>query len=428
MVKLVLVALSVVLVTTGFATQPVVAALNSKDALCVASPPAASGTKILTIGDSLALGATGDYTWRYFLWKQLATHGGINMVGRYSKIVDPVTIKWNSNDYVCPFDDDTFAVPGTFMVRYLRKSIAADGGTYSTSESSVVKAQVKAQKAQVLIVAAGINDLTRPESTKSSAKASPSALLGYAKRVVQEARAGNPSIKILFQTVSSYATDVPYAVPSTTRANIKSYNAKLTAAVPGWSSSKSPVRVVKTVQNWGKLDLTYDGLHPNAQGEAQIAHDYAVALNKLGVGPVPPAVPNLKSYLGPRTAPILAKPVVSGKDVILKWTMASGSVRTRIERRSSVFGSWKVVGVKGLVDGANCKDANGRDIAAGGAFAPPYSCTWTHANGYAAGASYRVWSARGLAGITTPQPQGDSGLFLYSVDAKLRSNSQAASK
>lgn len=424
MVKLVLVALSVVLATAGFAVQPVVAALNSGDALCVKNPPAASGTKILTLGDSLTVGAVGDYTWRYFLWKRLINNGGVNMVGSFNSVVDPVTIKWGSKDYVCPFDSDTFAVPGTSLEKYLGKKIAQDGGYYTTSQSSLVKSQVMAQKPQVLIVFAGINDLTLAKGETTSR--TPDQVLTYAKKVVTEARAASPKIKILFATVSSYATDTPYTVPAKTRKKLSDYNTLLTAGVKRWTTTKSPVRLVKTVQKWGKLDLTYDGLHPNVQGEEQIAHDFAVALRGLGIGPAAAATPNRKSYLGLRTAPVLNSAKISGSNVVLKWTMAPGSVRTRIERKVGILGggSWTTIGEKGLIDAPVCTDDAGVAVTAGGAHPAPYHCTWTDTD-RKSNSTYRLSAGRGLAGIRAQNPNDPSQLFLYS--ASVRSNTLAPS-
>ncbi|MCZ4498254.1 MAG: fibronectin type iii protein [Marmoricola sp.] len=396
------------------------------DPLCVTKPASEIGAKVLPVGDSLTVGASGDYTWRYFLWKQLlvksgsTTKTGINFVGPHTKVVDPVSVQQTSDDYICPFDQDTGAYPGTFLSRYLIKTNFA-GTTYS----SLIKGLVKYYNPAVVIMFIGINDLER--TYNGSQPQSPDKVLSNAKKAVAEIRAAKSNAKIIFSTVSSFINPV---VPSATRAKLKSYNDKLVAAGPGWSTSTSPVRVVRTVQNWGTTKFTYDGLHPNVQGEVQIAHDFAVALNKFGVGPKPAAVPSMAKYLGPRTVANLSKPTVSGTKVTLRWTMPSGSVRTIIERAdvtgggllsSPKIGKYATRGAKGLIDGVSCVDANGTKVAGRSDLTAPYRCTYTDTITSGKKYSYRLRSGRGLAGTYLAQNPSKQ-VFLYA--ASLRSAAQ----
>lgn len=362
------------------------------DPECV-TPPAAiapTATRILTIGDSLTSAASGDYTWRYFLWKHLVTNGGTSVpptspaaydfVGPYQDLVDPVSLARDNTDYRCPFDEDNGAIPGAFLAQYLDTT---------AGPSNLIKDMVAngGSPADVLLVFAGVNDLTRVRSGALSSL-TPAQLLTKDQALVTQARAANPNVKVVFLTAPA-AGGTPAA--GSTLAKIDSYNTQLLADAAGWGTVASPVVAVSTAQNWGGTDLTYDSVHPNPPGEITIASDVADGLHSLGVGPAAARpLPNLSSLDGPRDPAVLAQPVAAGNNVTLSWTLPLGSTVTMVQRADLTTGSgWVNVHEVKL---SSCTSTK------------PYTCTYVD-TGYIGGDvdQYRLVSAKGTS--VTPRWQ-----------------------
>ncbi|HET6153241.1 MAG TPA: GDSL-type esterase/lipase family protein [Marmoricola sp.] len=311
---------------------------TARDAQCLAAKPAvaANPTRILTIGDSLTSAASGDYTWRYFLWKHLVTKAGtvaapkstsFAMVGPYSDLVDPVSLQRDSDTYRCNFDKANGAWPGVFLSSYL---------TAISNGPELIGPMVTGSNADVLIVFAGINDIAR--NNKSAAQ-----VITESHNLVTAARAANPQIKIVFVTAPS-APDPSAATGKV--AIVNTFDTALVQQAPGWSSGASKVAVASTAKNWGLPNYTYDGTHPNPVGEDLIAADVADALHRIGVGPAAKRpLPNLASYVGPRDPATLAQPTVTGGTASLSWTLPLGSVQSVVERVDyTAGGGWTALG------------------------------------------------------------------------------------
>lgn len=316
------------------------------DPLCVTPPAvAANRTRILTIGDSITRAAAGDYTWRYFLWKHLVTAGGaiprptttaFDLVGPYVTLVDPVDNTDGNTDFRCDFAEATGAEPGAFLAQYLDKPLLS---TSTRVRDMVRKPQPgSSAPADVLVVFAGINDLVRPRTTGSPVL-SASEVLGLMSDTVDQARAANPAVKIVLVTAPRAAA-VPK--PGSAAARIKEFDDLLVAQAPGWSQGGSPVAVADAAQGWSTPELTYDGIHPNPQGEVSIATSVANALYSLGVGPAAAPLPNPPLAVGPAAPAVLDAPVVDSGGVALSWALPPGSIQTRVERKdiSVAGGDW----------------------------------------------------------------------------------------
>ncbi len=355
--------------------------------LCVTAPAsiAPSATKILTIGDSLTSAASGDFTWRYFLWKHLVTSAGANptppspaaydFVGPYQKLVDPVSLARDNTDYRCSFDEDNGAIPGSFLAQYLDST---------AGPSTVIKDMVTTSGSDVLLVFAGVNDLTRVRSG-SLTTLTAAQLLAKAEALAAQAQAANPSEKIVFLTAPAAGGTAP---AGSTLAKIRDYNTRLLANAASWSTATSHVVAVSTAQNWGGQDVSYDTIHPNPQGEIDIASDVADALHSLGVGPaaVRP-VPNLSAYVGPRDPAVLAQPGIAGSNVTLTWTLPLGSTKTMVEREdlTTVTGWTAISTTNGGVGLDSCTGTK------------PYTCTYVDSTYNGDVVRYRLISAKGTA-------------------------------
>ncbi|MFL6061388.1 MAG: fibronectin type III domain-containing protein [Marmoricola sp.] len=371
---------------------------------CISAPsPSGAATRILTIGDSLTSAASGDYTWRYFLWKQLVNNGvNADFVGDQHLLVDPVSLVRDSADYRCAFDEDNDAFPGSFLDQYLD---ATAGG------STVVRDAVAnhGSAADALIVFAGGNDLIRNRGLALS-PLTPDQLIAKAQQVVAQAQAANPDVKIAMVT----APEFQIAKLST----IQAYNTKLIAQAPGWSTATSTVVVADTARTWTST-YSYDTVHPNPEGEITIASDIADALHALGIGPLATRpLPDLTSLVGPRDPAVLAQPQASGSTVALSWTLPLGSTRTRVEREDVTAGTgWGSLAEVGLPD-SRCVTTK------------PYTCTYSDTS-YVPGhvVRYRLVSAKGTTAtpgyqystsvtsnvVAVPPPGGVAGFAVAST-------------
>ncbi|MCW2786299.1 MAG: fibronectin, type [Marmoricola sp.] len=340
------------------------------DPNCITGPTP-SGTRILTLGDSMTRGADGDYTWRYFTWKHLVQNNvPVDFVGATTDQIDPINSNQNTSGYLCPFDEDHSSFPGYQLAQFSTPTKAVeDSPIYKALNTSTGTLQ-----ADVLIIFAGLTDLTRaPYDGSSTSPYTPQQLLASAKAAVTEAQDANPDIKIIL-------TDVPTA-DSNPSANSVSYNSMLASAVGtpgtvgGMQTATSTVVIADPEPHWGTHALTYDGEHPNAQGEVSIAAAFDDALHQLGVGPAATAAdtPDMTAYLGPHSTATLDTPGAgagTGNQVSLTWHVPIGPTAVQLQRTDLTTGSpWTVIVQSSILNasyGISCTTST-----------PPYQCTFT---------------------------------------------------
>ena len=137
---------------------------------------------------------------------------------------------------------------------------------------------VSAYRPTYLLVELGVNDVTFN---------SPAGALADAKTMIGKVRAVDPKVRIL---VANVVHRTPVCGFAYLNPAISTFNTDLAAAVPHWSTSTSPVRLVNISSGYQPATDTYDGLHPNGLGEYVIADAFATALARdFGVGKVPGA-------------------------------------------------------------------------------------------------------------------------------------------
>lgn len=284
---------------------------------CSTVAPQPGATKFLVTGDSIVHQSRGDYTWRYFLYKQLvAAAVNTDFVGDYNWVVDSNKSDWPYCDYNDPnFDTDHTSYPGKWLADY---NIA----NANTGNVPWIQYEVQTHGAQVIVSLAGANDIARG--------ATPQDTLAAAQAYVTNARAGNPNIKIVLSTV-------PTGGPYDNKPNAE-YNALLLAQAPGWSTEQSPVRVANIMQNWGTATNTWDQIHPNVYGEQLIAKGLADQLSSMGIGnpglSVDPAYKN-----GIRTPVTDFTAVLNGSAVDMTWTLPIGASGVQVMARDTTDGA-----------------------------------------------------------------------------------------
>ncbi|MBE3002034.1 GDSL family lipase [Nocardiopsis sp. HNM0947] len=277
--------------------------------------PVSDPQRIMLAGDSMTQGADGDRTWRYHLWNHLSPHvEGLDFVGPYSEPAssdmilpvpttegedpsgpepgsaedDPSPTDGASPDESASPDEDGGAGgarwPGTAApgeAAYDDPDFDHDhnalwGRTLRDASASIGE-EVRTHEPDVLLAMIGINDLLWPVSMEEMELR----LRGY----VEAARAGNPNLRVVL------AEAVPIALADSDDGfalRVYAYNEIVREVAEDMSTKASPVISldVANAEKWDVETDTYDGTHPNADGELKIAAAFADALSRgYGIGP-----------------------------------------------------------------------------------------------------------------------------------------------
>ena len=223
--------------------------------------------RVLVTGDSITQGSSGDYTWRYRIWKKLnqTEPDSVSFVGNNGGVYDNVNGALGSPYYA---------------VSFTGKWHASRWGTTLVDELPKIADQVANSNANVLIEMLGSNDLT----FLSDAAGTEVKLRNY----INSARSGNPGIDIvLCQVLNKYDFfGSKYLLSS--KAN--DFATRLDQIAAQMSTPASRIVVAETLSGWDPKLHTWDGTHPNSTGETLIAQRVSGALAQLGIGTSTPNV------------------------------------------------------------------------------------------------------------------------------------------
>lgn len=300
------------------------------------APPAVSaGTapSILTVGDSISNGILGDYTWRYRLWQDLTASGADpkfvgHRTGTENIYDDPSDLDLISGQ---PTPADNYGNPtdgyyeGTVSPPFLQAGgdnhDALWGWTYVYAQNYITQ-EVQTYQPKYMLIELGFNDL--------AFYTSPSATLANAKALINDARSVDPGIKVL---IANVITRVPLPEFPDLNTTIQTYNSDLAGAAPGWSTAQSPVHIADISSGYNANTMSYDGLHPNWQGEYEIGDAFATALAQdYGVGSVPGAPPSsVPGYT--LTTPTSVTATLSATGTFMHWSQSYGVSGYRVYER-----------------------------------------------------------------------------------------------
>lgn len=214
----------------------------------------ADPTRIVLYGDSLTMGFSGDFTWRYRLARSLAASGTpFDFVGPRNDMLGFVSRRQFSQAYRDPgFDRDH----------------ASYGGMTFSKPLWAVSALANYYRPDVVVGLIGFNDLYQHPRT-------PAQLVDMWRIQIARARYWRPAISfVLVQQ------------PQTWWYAIRVYNAGLASLARELDKPQSRVVVTATAQLDPCTD-TYDSAHPSAAGERKIADSVSAALASIGVGTGP---------------------------------------------------------------------------------------------------------------------------------------------
>jgi lysophospholipase L1-like esterase len=262
------------------------------------------GTSVMVVGDSVAHGSAGDWTWRYRLWQHLRASGAdVDLVGPRDDLLERF-----------PGDDDqTYADPG------FDRDHAAYWGTARAFLQPSLETLVAACEPDVVVDTLGVNDL-------AWLGIDPADLARLAAEAVERAREVRPDVDVVLgQLPQHWLPHVP------------AYNAALLALEDELSTDASRVVVARAPESFELEVDTYDLAHPSASGEVKIAASVADALARLDVGtPYPRPLPVVAN--GPARVATLRAEAGDGT-ASLRWERPDGSTGERVWLRDLTAGS-----------------------------------------------------------------------------------------
>lgn len=208
----------------------------------------------MPVGDSQTIGSAGEHTWRHRMWRHLRdTYSGpFALVGPRETLYDKATDSPTSYEYADP--------------DFPRAHLAGWGEGW-LHIAPLIGAAVRAHRADVLLVSLGLIDLgfyTNAEQTAENAR-----------NFVAEARAANPRVGMVVLPVIPNVraeSDAPFA------AEVSLFNELLAKAIADLDKPRSPLLMASPPSSYDINHDTYDGTHPNANGEHKIAAAFADAM------------------------------------------------------------------------------------------------------------------------------------------------------
>lgn len=277
------------------------------------SAPPASGSppegtaRILVVGDSIVHGSTGDFTWRYRLWRHLE-HSGVDadFVGPYDDLLDVNTGRPGDDRYADPdFDTDHAGV----------------SGATTEDAAAALGEQVAEYEPHYLLFMAGTNDFAEGST--------PAWALEAVRDAVTAARVADGDVQIVLGEVTPVSgtgrDDELNDKARTFNEGLDDLAAELTGS--------APVTVARTAEGYEPESDNWDTTHPNARGELKIAAAFADALaDPLRLGePYRRPLPDVA--VGPRRAPEVEVEDEGGGEVRLSWEPVPGATRYEVRQR-----------------------------------------------------------------------------------------------
>ncbi|WP_405389322.1 GDSL-type esterase/lipase family protein [Streptomyces sp. NBC_01102] len=216
--------------------------------------------RFLFVGDSMTIGRTGDFTWRYRMWQHLEAtfgEGGYAITGPRTELYDT-----GANAPLChTYGDPAFPAPA-------RRHLAGWGEGW-LHMAPVIADTVTATRADILLVSLGLIDLgfyTDSEQTARNARA-----------FIAAARSANPHVKMVLLPVIPNIraeSDAPFAD------ECARFNTLLAKAVTDLDDPRSPLLLASHPTGYDIHSDTYDGTHPGPGGEHKIAGAFADAMHQ----------------------------------------------------------------------------------------------------------------------------------------------------
>ena len=201
--------------------------------------------RVLPLGDSITQGNTSHDSYRRPLWQ---------MMDRAEYDFDFVGAVAGNNGGAPPHDDFDADNQGHWGYR-------------ADQVLALLPNALRSYTPDVVLMHLGSNDAFQGQSTQST--------LAELRNIVSALRADNANVIVLIAEL----------IPTTNTADAKAVNAinlALPALVASLNTAASPVVLVDQAAGFDPNELTYDGVHPNNEGEGRIAAIWMNAIVDLG--------------------------------------------------------------------------------------------------------------------------------------------------
>lgn len=247
--------------------------------------------RVLVVGDSLSQGFAGDWTWRYWVWREFARqHVPVDFVGprRLPSYGTRYERSW-------AWDGDHAALGGSTLDYHLPR----------------VPQLVTSYAPDVLVVELGYNDVAQGDS--------PATVERQLQELILTARLLRPGMRVVLAQLPSGPDEQRNAV--TARINVEMARwALLHRVVVAHNRTGEGSGTLA----WDTAKDTFDGLHPNATGQTLLADRIAQALHRAGV--LPALVSDV--YRDRVWSPDARPDVVPGTGALqVRWATAAAQIR-----------------------------------------------------------------------------------------------------
>ncbi|MEU9361580.1 GDSL-type esterase/lipase family protein [Streptomyces sp. NPDC048301] len=221
--------------------------------------------RFLFVGDSMTIGCSGDFTWRYRMWQHLEATlgaGGYAITGPRDELYDTEAGAPLSHAYGAP----DFPAEARWHL--------AGWGEGWLHMAPVIAGAVEEARADVLLVSLGLIDLGFYTDSEQTAV--------NVRQFITQARTANPHVRFVLLPVIPNVraeSDAPFA------AECDRFNTLLAKAVADLDTPASPVLLASHPAGYDIHTDTYDGTHPGPSGEHRLAGAFADAMHQAwGVG------------------------------------------------------------------------------------------------------------------------------------------------
>jgi len=267
-----------------------------------------SGTRIMTLGDSITSGAIGDHTWRYWAWQKLDPAAHPEFVGQKTET-------W-TGDYAVPHTE--------WGSRH-----DAQAGISAATVEGWVPGLMRKERPDLVLVDLGTND-TLALLGRTAAETAASL-----DRIVASVQAANPRAQILLGQPDGHKEVAPSIMAELA--------VRLAGVAAARTTSDSLVSVVDLRSGWDRDVHTYDGTHPTQAGELFIASRFVNRLaGAYAFGRVFGTVPGPPVPAAPTGVGVYATP---DHGLLMTWKRVPQAAEYRIYlRNSTADGDFELVG------------------------------------------------------------------------------------
>ncbi|KFZ11648.1 hypothetical protein V501_04652 [Pseudogymnoascus sp. VKM F-4519 (FW-2642)] len=253
-----------------------------------------SALRVMIVGDSMSQGQQGDWTWRYRMWQWFQQNDvAVEFVGPYKGTVAPESaaapqppILYGTTAPTTMASTDGGYAAGVDSAFLSNSNHFAVWGRSAAVDKGLIQGVLEQNMADIMLLMLGFNDMGWFYSDGAGT-------IDSIGTLVANARAANPSIKFAIANVPqrSFIGGRVDLVENT-----QIYNNLLPDAIAQWFTSESSIYLVQLEELYscqpGGCPAGYDGLHPNAWGEFQIASAFSRTLvDQFNIGTTPLAIP-----------------------------------------------------------------------------------------------------------------------------------------